>query len=62
MKNDNVALYITPMLEVIKVECNDIVTTSSVILPGDAPGNTPSTPPNNASGGFIADDNFLGIW
>lgn len=62
MKNDNLAPYITPMLEVIKVECNDIVTTSGVILPGDAPGTTPSAPPNNAPGGFIADDNLLEIW
>ena len=62
MKNDNLALYITPMLEVIKVECNDIITTSGVIGPGNAPGTTPDAPPSNAPGGFIADDNFLGTW
>lgn len=62
MKNDKKTSYIAPMLEVINIECNDIVATSGVILPGDAPGTTPSTPPSNASGGFIADDNFLGTW
>ncbi len=62
MKNDKITSYITPKLEIIAVECNDIVTASSGTLPGDAPGTTPSTPPSNVPGGFIADDNFLGNW
>ena len=66
MKNDKRTSYITPKLEIFAVESNDVVTTSIVIVPGDAPGTTPSTPPStppsNGSGGFIADDNYLEIW
>lgn len=62
MKNDKRTSYITPTLEIFVVECNDVVTTSGVIVPGDAPGTTPSAPPSNGSGGFIADDNLLETW
>lgn len=60
MKNKKSILYISPIVEIINVKCNDIVTTSSMIPPEDNPSITPPdiTPP----GGYVADDNFLGTW
>ena len=71
MKNDKITSYITPKLEIIAVECNDVVTTSGIIIPGTNPGTNPDdnpsvnpgTPPDNTyPGGYVEDDNFLGTW
>lgn len=50
MKNVNSTPYISPKLDVIALECNDIMTVSSI------------TPGTGSGGGYVGDDNILENW
>lgn len=62
MKKESITPYLSPSMEIIVLECSDIIATSDVFDPG---GNVtpPSTPSSGVpSGGYAGDDNILDQW
>ncbi len=51
MKNVNPTTYVSPKLEIVVLESDDIMSTSGAISPGTKPDN-----------GYVGDDNVLENW